>query len=66
MTSINSVTAYNNLLYERSKIRYAEQRQADRIQEERRVKHNREIDEQKRIEMNRQMNRAGQNVDKLA
>jgi hypothetical protein len=36
------------------------------IQDERRVKHNREIDEQKRIEMNRQMNRSGQNVDRMA
>jgi hypothetical protein len=66
MTSISSVKLYNDELYNRSIIRRTEQRHADRIQEERRVKHNREIDEQKRIEKNRQMNQSGQNVDKLA
>jgi hypothetical protein len=36
------------------------------ILEERRNKENSTIEEQKRIEMNRQMNRPGQNVDRLA
>ena len=34
--------------------------------EEMRVKENLKYTEEKRIEMNRQMNRAGQNIDKLA
>jgi hypothetical protein len=66
MSSINSVTAYNAELYRRSEIRHAEQRHTDRIQEEKRIKHRHEVDEQKRIEMNRFLNRPGQNVDKLA
>jgi hypothetical protein len=66
MSSINSVTAYNAELYRRSEIRHAEQRHTDRIQEEKRIKHRHEVDEQKRIEMNRLLNRPGQNVDKLA
>jgi len=66
MSSINSVTAYNAELYRRSEIRHAEQRHIDRIQEEKRIKHRHEVDEQKRIEMNRLLNRPGQNVDKLA
>ena len=41
-------------------------KQAERILEERRNKENSTIEEQKRMEMNRQMNRSGQNVDKLA
>jgi hypothetical protein len=66
MSSINSVTEYNEALYNRSMIRRTEQRHIERVQEERRIKHNREIDEQKRIEQNRLMNRAGQNIDKFA
>jgi len=66
MSSINSVTAYNAKLYRRSEIRHAEQRHTDRIQEEKRIKHRHEVDEQKRIEMNRLLNRPGQNIDKLA
>jgi len=53
-------------LYRRSEIRHAEQRHTDRIQEEKRIKHRHEVDEQKRIEMNRLLNRPGQNIDKLA
>ena len=66
MSSVNGVTAYNAELYRRSEIRHAEQRHTDRVQEEKRAKQNREIDEQKRIEMNRRMNRPGQNVDRMA
>ena len=66
MSSINRVTAYNAELYRQSEIRHAEQRHTERIQEEKRIKHRHEVDEQKRIEMNRLMNRPGQNVDKFA
>jgi hypothetical protein len=66
MSSINRVSEYNAELYRRSEIRHAEQRHTDRIQEEKRIKHRHEVDEQKRIEMNRRMNRPGQQVDKLA
>lgn len=63
---VNSVTAHNNELYRHTEIRRAEQRHTENVQEERRIKRNREVDEAKRIEMNRRMNRPGQNVDKMA
>jgi len=64
--TIDKITAYNNELHRRTEIRRAERRHTERIQDDRRIKHNREIDEAKRIEMNRRMNRPGQNLDKLA
>jgi hypothetical protein len=51
---------YNQLLINRTDRRIDELRL-----EERRVKQMREVEEQARIEMNRRMNRNGQNVDKL-
>jgi hypothetical protein len=43
------------------------ERRVDELRlEERRVKHLREVTEQARIEMNRRMNRPGQNVDRMA
>jgi hypothetical protein len=56
-----SIEIYNRNLYRQADIRHAE-----RILEERRIKEQSVIDEQKRIEMNCRMNRNGQNVDKLA
>lgn len=59
--SQQSIEIYNKNLAKQADIRHTE-----RILEERRNKENSTIAEQKRIEMNRQMNRNGQNVDKLA
>ena len=59
--SQQSIEIYNKNLAKQADIRHSE-----RILEERRNKENSTIAEQKRIEMNRQMNRNGQNVDKLA
>lgn len=59
--SQQSIEIYNRNLAKQADIRHTE-----RILEERRNKENSTIAEQKRIEMNRQMNRNGQNVDKLA
>ena len=59
--SQQSIEIYNKNLAKQADIRHEE-----RILEERRNKENSTIAEQKRIEMNRQMNRNGQNVDKLA
>ncbi len=53
-------------VYNKNLTKQADARHEQRILEERRNKENSTIDEQKRIEMNRQMNRSGQNVDKLA
>jgi hypothetical protein len=47
-------------------IKNAERRLDELRLEERRNKQIREVSEQARIEMNRRMNRPGQNVDKMA
>jgi hypothetical protein len=66
MTTISRINEYNNEVYERIQTRYAERRAEDIRLNERREKQIREVSEQARIEMNRRMNRSGQNVDKLA
>ena len=53
-------------IYSKNLAKQADIRHTERILEERRNKENSTIAEQKRMEMNRQMNRSGQNVDKLA
>ena len=62
---VGSTTEINEL-YRKSEIRKLERRHDDIVQEERRIKYEREINEKKRIEMNRRMNRPGQNVDRMA
>lgn len=66
MDSVTSVTAYNNKVYQRTEINRQERRIEERRVEERNIKQQLEINEQARMEMNRRMNRSGQNVDKLA
>lgn len=66
MDSVTSVTAYNNEVYQRTEFKRLERRHQELRLEERRTKHQLEVNEQARIEMNRRMNRSGQNVDKLA
>jgi hypothetical protein len=63
--SVDSIRAYNNKMYEQLILNKTERRIDELRLEERRVKHLREVSEQARIEMNRRMNRPGQNVDKL-
>jgi hypothetical protein len=63
---VSRVTRQNNEIYAKQEIKKLDKRQEQLRQEERNVKQQLEINEQKRLEMNRQMNRAGQNVDKLA
>ena len=64
--NVSRVAAQNAEIYRHMEIKKADKRHEEQIQDDRRVKYNREIDEQKRIEMNRRMNRAGQNVDRMA
>ena len=64
--NIDKITAYNNELYRQTEIKRADQRHTEIIQEERRIKQNHEVEEAQRIEMNRRMNRPGQNVDRMA
>ena len=64
--TITQVQARNNELYRLQEIHNLDQRHAERVQDEARVKHQHEVDEAKRIEMNRRLNRPGQNVDRMA
>jgi len=66
MTTINKIAEYNNEIYRNMQIKNAERRLDELRLEERRNKQIREVSEQARIEMNRRMNRLGQNVDKMA
>jgi prephenate dehydrogenase len=65
MTTINRIAKYNAEIYQKMQIKNAERRLDELRLEERRNKQIREVSEQARIEMNRILNRPGQNVDKL-
>ena len=65
MMSVNRISEYNTEIYQKMQIKNTERRLDELRLEERRNKHLREVTEQARIEMNRRMNRPGQNVDKL-
>jgi hypothetical protein len=66
MTTVSGVNAQNIELYKKAEIRKLEQRHTALLEQERLIKHQKEVNEQQRIEMNRRMNRAGQNVDRMA
>ena len=63
---VSRVSRQSIEIYSKNLAKQADIRHEQRILEERRNKENSTIEEQKRMEMNRQMNRNGQNVDKLA
>ena len=63
--SVNRISEYNAEIYQKMQIKNTERRLDELRLDERRNKHLREVTEQARIEMNRRMNRPGQNVDKL-
>ena len=63
--NVNKIAEYNNEIYRNMQIKSAERRLDELRLEERRNKQMREVTEQARIEMNRILNRPGQNVDKL-
>ena len=65
MMSVNRIAEYNTEIYQKMQIKNTERRLDELRLEERRNKQIREVSEQARIEMNRRMNRPGQNVDKL-
>jgi hypothetical protein len=64
--NVNKIAEYNAEIYQNMQIKNAERRLDDLRLEERRNKQIREVSEQARIEMNRRMNRNGQNVDRMA
>ena len=63
--NVEAIKAYNDRMYDQLILNRTERRVDELRLEERRVKHLREVTEQARIEMNRRMNRPGQNVDRL-
>jgi len=64
--SVDSIRAYNDKLYDQLILNRTERRIDELRLEERRIKRMREVSEEARIEMNRRMNRPGQNVDRMA
>jgi len=64
--SVESIRVYNDRMYDQLILNRTERRIDELRLEERRIKHLREVSEEARIEMNRRMNRPGQNVDRMA
>ena len=64
--TISSVTDRNNEMYRQLSINNLDKRHEALRIEEMRVKENLKYTEEKRVELNRQMTRVGQNIDKLA
>ena len=66
MTGVSRVTAQNAEIYQQTELKKLDKRHEELVLEERRVKANLRATEEARIEMNRRMNRPGQNVDRMA
>jgi hypothetical protein len=64
--SVNSVSNYNTALIRQIEIRTMENRHNAEVVQYKRTKEIQDDTEQKRVEMNRRMNRPGQNVDRMA
>ena len=64
--TIDKISEWSNQVYQRSEIKKADQRHNAVVVEQQQVKARRDSDELKRLEMNRYMNRPGQNVDRMA
>lgn len=66
MTEVSRVSAQNAEVYRQTQVKNLDKRHEELRLEERRVQANAKANEQARIEMNRRMNRPGQNVDRMA
>ena len=66
MTEVSRVVEQNAELYRQLEIKKLDKRHEQLRIEEQRVRLNLKDNEEKRIEMNRRMNRPGQNVDRMA
>jgi hypothetical protein len=66
MTDISRVTAQNAEMYRQMEIKKLDKRREELRVEEQRVKLNIKANEEARIDMNRRMNRPGQQVDRMA
>jgi len=66
MTEVSRVVAQTAEMYRQLDIKRLDKRHEELRIEEQRVRLNLRDNEQQRIEMNRRMNRPGQNVDRMA
>ena len=66
MTEVSRVSAQNAEVYRQTQVKNLDKRHEELRLEERRVQANAKANEQARIEMNRRMNRPGQNVNRMA
>ena len=64
--TVNRVSGQNEEIYHQLEIKKLDKRHEELRIEEQRVKLNHKDNEEKRVEMNRRMNRPGQNVDRMA
>jgi hypothetical protein len=64
--TVSRVAEQNAEIYQKSEIKKLDKRHEELRIEEQRVKLNLKDNEEKRVEMNRRMNRPGQNVDRMA
>ena len=64
--NVDQVRAHATEVYRLQETQRQDKQHLDRVQNAARIKHHHEIDEAARIEMNRRMNRPGQNVDRMA
>jgi hypothetical protein len=66
MTEISRVSAQNAELQKQVEIKKLDKRHEELRIEEQRVRLNLKANEEARLDMNRRMNRPGQNIDKIA
>jgi len=64
--NVSRVAAQNAEIYRQTELKKLDKRHEELVLEERRVKANLRATEEARVEMNRRMNRPGQNVDRMA
>jgi hypothetical protein len=64
--TVSRVAEQNAKIYQQTEIKKLDKRHEELRVEEQRVKLNLKSNEEARIEMNRRMNRPGQNVDRMA
>ena len=64
--SVSKITEYNNMLYQQVLINNVDKRHDALVIEELKIREDYKANEAKRTELNRLMNRPGQNIDKMA
>ena len=64
--TVSRITDYNNEMYRQMSINNLDKRHEALRVEELRIREDLKANEEARIEMNRRMNRPGQNVDRMA